>query len=330
MPVYHTFNPYLPAIGRVLQALFDLAPIGSPITVSNRDLARLADLKSAGHIPAVLRQLEADEMIERQVTTRGSVIIVIAQISPDPEPDQGDQVRDQEADPELDHQGIIDQQSDRFDPHRDQAKTRHSRASQSRKTEASTSDPKADPPTPPIRYKHVLKKHEQLKQQNSSLSAEQQALRKRLIAVSTYEDLAIAVQVADTVLERNPQLTLSEFEIMLQTARSRRNLEHGGIALVFFCLLNNQPLYGAKKAQETNHDAQSSAVSSPRAGRYANSTQLQPGQPGYAASRYANSTQLQPGQPGYRGGAGRYANSTQLQPGQPGYAASRARGSTQS
>lgn len=57
-------NPYVivPAIGRVLEALWARAQrLGqATFTVSNRQLAETAGLASAGHIPRLLRQLEAD------------------------------------------------------------------------------------------------------------------------------------------------------------------------------------------------------------------------------------------------------------------------------
>lgn len=70
------FNPFLPAIGRVYQVLCDSAPIGAIIETNNRELADAAGLSSAGHLPRLLRDLEALGYIERVTSGRGSLITV--------------------------------------------------------------------------------------------------------------------------------------------------------------------------------------------------------------------------------------------------------------
>lgn len=83
MEAYHrpvtagvTFNPFLPAIGRVYQVLLDAAPAGETIETNNRKLAEAAQC-SAGTIPGILRDLEALEYIERVTGSRGSLILVV-------------------------------------------------------------------------------------------------------------------------------------------------------------------------------------------------------------------------------------------------------------
>src|SRR5262245_57433025 len=101
MEVYHEgatsaalFNPYLPAIGRVLHILRSYGPAGTTIQICNRDLARAA-LCSAGAIPAILKRLEVDGMIERVTSHQGSLISVVDQ-TPDriPTRSEGDQESD--------------------------------------------------------------------------------------------------------------------------------------------------------------------------------------------------------------------------------------------
>lgn len=88
--VYHTFNRYLPAIGRVLQVLQSYGPIGTTLQICNRDLARAADC-SAGRIPALLRTLEADHEIERVTSPQGSLIVVLGDASAIDRSDVSDQ-----------------------------------------------------------------------------------------------------------------------------------------------------------------------------------------------------------------------------------------------
>jgi CTP-dependent riboflavin kinase len=73
--VTHTFNPYLPLVGRLLDVLLMYGPPGTAIETCNRTLARQAQC-SAGAIPATLRKLETDGYIERVVTAHGSLIVV--------------------------------------------------------------------------------------------------------------------------------------------------------------------------------------------------------------------------------------------------------------
>jgi len=70
------FNPYLPAIGRVLEVLAASAPVGTTIETTNRALAEGAGLRSASQIPLILRKLEEKNYIERVTTPRGSLIVV--------------------------------------------------------------------------------------------------------------------------------------------------------------------------------------------------------------------------------------------------------------
>ncbi len=111
MGVYHetatptvAFNPYLPAIGRVLEVLRRYGP-GATIEISNRDLADAAGMQSAGHIPQLLRQLVKHKQIERVTTPRGSLIMVVG----DWAIPHGDQLPYQNAiDPTWDHAGPQD------------------------------------------------------------------------------------------------------------------------------------------------------------------------------------------------------------------------------
>lgn len=59
MTVYHTFNPYLPAIGRVLQVLQSYGLDGTAIQITKSELARAAQC-SASKIPDLLIALESD------------------------------------------------------------------------------------------------------------------------------------------------------------------------------------------------------------------------------------------------------------------------------
>lgn len=140
MAVYHetatatiTFNPYLPAIGRVLQVLQSYGPSGATLQICNRDLARAADC-SAGRIPALLRTLEADERIERVTSAQGSLIVVLGGDLP---------IVDR---PAPSDQGIVDR---------------------SGPDSASERSGMVDPPTPPNRYKqHEQQQHGALLQKN--------------------------------------------------------------------------------------------------------------------------------------------------------------------
>jgi hypothetical protein len=132
--VYHTFNRYLPAIGRVLQVLQSYGPAGTTIQACNRDLARAADLRSAGGIPAILRTLEADGQIERVTSPQGSLIVVLGD-------DESTFDRTLPSD-----QGIVDR---------------------SMPDSASQRSSMVDPPTPPNRYKqHDQQQHGALSQKN--------------------------------------------------------------------------------------------------------------------------------------------------------------------
>lgn len=108
MEVYHevatgtvTFNPYLPAIGRVLEVLRGYGPAGTTIELTNRDLSTAAAC-SAGSLPGILRSLEARGHIERVTSPRGSLIVV-----------RSDQRSDQHADRSFNPSGC-DQSHDRF------------------------------------------------------------------------------------------------------------------------------------------------------------------------------------------------------------------------
>ncbi|MBK9711588.1 MAG: hypothetical protein IPO81_09730 [Kouleothrix sp.] len=71
-----TFNPFLPAIGRVYDVLLRAGPTNTTIQTTNRELAVLAQLKSPSQIPGILRKLEAQGLIERITEARGSLIVV--------------------------------------------------------------------------------------------------------------------------------------------------------------------------------------------------------------------------------------------------------------
>jgi hypothetical protein len=168
------FNPYLPAIGRVLQVLTSLAPAGSTIQINNRDLAEAADLKSAGHIPRLLRQLEAHGRIERVTSSQGSLIVVV----------------DAALIPHADQPFIASQS----DPDQDQPDVMETRDQLCMGAPALI--PHADPPTPPIRYKHD---HDQQQPRGH------ESLRQKLIAAGeTHRDRRTAETVAAQILEKTP------------------------------------------------------------------------------------------------------------------------------
>jgi hypothetical protein len=216
------FNPYLPLPGRLLEVLASYGPAGTSIETCNRDLARAAQC-SAGAVPGALRTLEADGHIERVTTARGSLIML------------------------TERSGMADRSS---------AASQRDQHMPDRSLEAGSAEPietpdrsnersgersaMADPPTPPIRYKHD---HEQQQQLGA-----REVLRQRLIDASKKNcPQAAAERVANRVLERNPDLTIAEFEQMCQIAQRRRGLENDGIGLVFHCLQNNEPLYAPKE-----------------------------------------------------------------------------------
>ena len=111
-----TFNPFLPAIGRVYQVLCDAAPAGATIEINNRDLAAAAGLQSAGHIPRLLRQLETKGYIER-IADRGGSLIVVTDRSRMRDHDAADRAGDPAGDPDRDHPPVAAS----GDPDRDHA-----------------------------------------------------------------------------------------------------------------------------------------------------------------------------------------------------------------
>lgn len=223
------FNPYLPAIGRVLEVLAALAPLGTAIETCNRDLAAAVGLRSAGTIPGVLRTLEADGYIERVTTPRGSLIVV------------------------LNRSGMRDRIQTRSRmPDRSQAPaTAIPNETPDRSPDAGDErSAMADPPLhPPIRYQHA------------SDSAQQLGARAPLFQALI--DAGAEAPVARRILDRNPALTVAEFEALRAAARRRGSAQSpDSIGLVFWCLQHNQPLHTPK--EPTYEPRRPAAPSRPR------------------------------------------------------------------
>jgi hypothetical protein len=229
------FNPYLPLVGRLLDVLLTYGPPGTAIETCNRTLAQLADC-SAGAIPAALRRLEADGYIERVVTTHGSLIVVTERSG----------MLDRSPTASSCDQDMPDRCLAAPSPEAIETPDRPVERSEERSS-------MADPPEPPTWNQH--ESHEQQPCARESLFGE-------LIAAGAVRT------VATQILERNPQLTIAEFDAMRQIARSRRGVENGGIGLVFWCLLNNEPLYTPKEVRHERRysDHQRPNRPQPRAG----------------------------------------------------------------
>ena len=242
------FNPYLPAIGRVLEVLRSYGPNGTTIEINNRDLASAASC-SAGRIPALLRTLEADGMIERATGTRGSLLVVL---------ERSTMVDRSEIDQDVDRMEMrysSDQDVDRpivtVLPDRSES--------------VEQSDQHVDPPCIPNK---VLSMSDQ----------QQQLVRGREALWDALRAANAAPIVALDILEKNPELTLAAFESLRRGAQSRgSHKSEKSIGLVFWCLQNNQPLHSAKEStnasparrRPTPNHVQRSAVPQPAA--------LQPG-----------------------------------------------------
>jgi len=76
-------HAYRPVIIRVTDVLCSRADANGELEITNREIGRLVEC-SIGCLPAVLRQLEADGVIERRPGTRGTHIRVLmsAPVSP--------------------------------------------------------------------------------------------------------------------------------------------------------------------------------------------------------------------------------------------------------
>jgi DNA-binding MarR family transcriptional regulator len=249
--VYHqnvtpdvTFNPFLPLPGRLLEVLASYGPVGTAIETCNRDLARAAQC-SASAIPGALRTLEARNYIERITSPRGSLIMLTERSG----------MADRSGAPQRSDQPCADRRVEAGSANPTETPDRSNERSAERSA-------MPDPPTPPIRYKHDQAQQQQLGARGSLWLA--------LTAAGAAE------QVAAEILDKNPDLTIAEFEAMRARAKKRRGVEGDGIGLVFYCLQNNAPLYAPKEAP----DARPRRPNAPdRRGRSAGRSVPQPEQP---------------------------------------------------
>lgn len=235
MEVYHssastndTFNPYLPAIGRVLQVLHALAPIGTTIEVNNRDLASAAGLRSAGHIPRLLRKLESEGHIERVTSPQGTLIMVVDAAPLIPH--AGSIFSALGSDPEWDQPEIGDPTRDQQNPMetRDQSEIRTDERSRM-----------SDPPCTP---NMVLS----MSSQQQQLVRGREALYNAILAVNG-QNQAVALEI----LGKNPLLDLAAFQQLCRAGAARGSrVSKNSIGLVLWCLQTGQTLHTPKESSD--------------------------------------------------------------------------------
>jgi len=227
----NAFNPYLPAIGRVLEVLRSYGPSGTTVEICNRDLAASAGC-SAGRIPALLRQLEADDMIERVTGPRGSLIMV--------------------SDQHVDRSNsalACDQESDR----RSTADPSIPNQMLDRSAAAVVSDQFIDPPHTPL----YGIQHESSQQQHAR---GRESLYDAILAANEHNE-----GVALDVLEKNPELTLAEFQALCRAGAKRGSRRSkNSIGLVIWCLQHGQPLHSPKEPRDERSAARSPSTGTPR------------------------------------------------------------------
>jgi hypothetical protein len=237
MEVYHqSATPNVAPYGRVptielIRRELCAHAVGTLVETSVRKMARAIG-RSAGQLSYHLDQLEADGWIRRLSDHSGTLVEVL----------RSDQGPDRFAADQLHDRSFRASQSDHAADRSAQPTEPIVTPNPPRELRplVPATDHADDPPRPPIRKKHD---HEQQQQLGA-----REVLRQRLIAASKKNcPQAAAERVANRVLERNPDLTIAEFEQMCQTAQRRRGLENDGIGLVFHCLQNNEPLYAPKE-----------------------------------------------------------------------------------
>lgn len=232
-----TFNPYLPAIGRVYEVLQRWS-IGGQIECTNRDLADAAGLRSAGHIPAMLRQLERDGLIVRVASAKGTLIELI---------------------PESDQPGIAsgcDPESDQTDgvATRDQASA----------VEIARSAMTDPPPAPP----HMVLTQDSMQQQQQHARDRKPNIseQERDPRIALMQEFNVLPRSITEILRRRPEIRGDEITAKGRSSQTRTDID--APRLLTHCLLNNEPLY----SQEELH-ARQAATRAPAAGVAAHRSQ---------------------------------------------------------